>query len=129
MDAPGATPPDESAVQRTTANISVRSRSSTQTNPGTQDRNHQPNDHGLSSSDDEGDDEEVEDEEESDDEEPRLKYAYLTKHLGSVYRNGDATSSFLVAGDKMVCSSTSHGIIPRLTAYSDSWNPQWKRRK
>ena len=40
--------------------------------------------------------------EEEEDEEPRLKYASLTKHLKSVYRNGDATSTSLVAGDKMV---------------------------
>lgn len=40
--------------------------------------------------------------EEDEEEEPRLKYASLTKHLKSVYRNGDATSAFLVAGDKMV---------------------------
>jgi hypothetical protein len=44
------------------------------------------------------------DEEEDDDadEEPKLKYSRLTSSLGPVYRNGDATSSFLVAGDKMV---------------------------
>ena len=41
-------------------------------------------------------------EDEEEDEEPRLKYASLTKHLKPVYRNGDATSAFLVAGDKMV---------------------------
>lgn len=40
--------------------------------------------------------------EEDEDEEPRLKYASLTKRMKSVYRNGDATSAFLVAGDKMV---------------------------
>lgn len=50
---------------------------------------------------DDDDDDEEEDEDEEDDE-PRLKYARLTQHLGGVYRNGDATSSFLVAGDKMV---------------------------
>ena len=43
------------------------------------------------------------DEEEEEEEEPRLKYASMTKSLGAVYRNGDATSAFLVAGDKMVC--------------------------
>ena len=41
-------------------------------------------------------------EEEDDEEEPRLKYASFTQHLKPVYRNGDATSTFLVAGDKMV---------------------------
>lgn len=53
--------------------------------------------------DEEDDGEEDEDEEDDDDdEEPRLKYARLTQHLGGVYRNADATSSFLVSGDKMV---------------------------
>ena len=45
------------------------------------------------------DEDEDEDEEED---EPRLKYTSLTKNLRLLYRNGDATSSFLVAGDKMV---------------------------
>lgn len=40
--------------------------------------------------------------EEGYEEEPRLKYARLTGHLAPVYRNGDMTSVFLVAGDKMV---------------------------
>lgn len=48
----------------------------------------------------------TEDEEEEEEEEPRLKYAPLTKHLNPVYRNGDATSSFFVAGDKLVCADT-----------------------
>lgn len=48
---------------------------------------------------------EEEEEEEEEDEEPRLKYASLTKHLRPVYRNGDATSAFLVGGDKMVGGS------------------------
>lgn len=62
--------------------------------------------------DDDDDDEEEDDEDDDEDEEPRLKYARLTQHLGPIYRNGDATSSFLVAGDKMVrriflCSAAS----------------------
>ena len=48
-----------------------------------------------------GEDDEISEEEEED-EEPRLKYASLTKHLKPVYRNGDATSAFLVSGDKMI---------------------------
>ena len=44
------------------------------------------------------------DDEEEEEEEPRLKYAPLTKNLTSLYRNGDASSAFLVAGDKMVGS-------------------------
>lgn len=43
-----------------------------------------------------------EEEEEGEDEEPRLKYANITRHLGPLHRNGDASSAFLVAGDKMV---------------------------
>lgn len=43
-----------------------------------------------------------EEEEEEEEDEPRLKYTKLTGSLSSVYRNGDATSSFVVAGDKMV---------------------------
>ncbi|PVI03285.1 hypothetical protein DM02DRAFT_521079 [Periconia macrospinosa] len=60
--------------------------------------------------DDEGDD----DEEESEDEEPKLKYMRLTPSLGPVYRNGDATSTFVVAGDKMIVG-THNGNIHILT--------------
>lgn len=54
--------------------------------------------------DDEEDDndEEEEDEEDEEDEEPRLNYVRMTQNVASVYRNGDATSTFLVAGDKLV---------------------------
>ena len=48
------------------------------------------------------DDRDEEEEEEEEEEEPRLKFATLTKSQAPVYRNGDATSSFLVGGDKMV---------------------------
>lgn len=55
----------------------------------------------------EEEDDDVQEAEESDgdeeEDEPKLKYARLTSHLAPVYRNGDATSAFLVAGDKMVC--------------------------
>jgi hypothetical protein len=51
----------------------------------------------------EGQDSDAEEGEEEEDEEPKLKYARMTGYLGQVYRNGDATSTFLVAGDKMVC--------------------------
>ncbi|KAK4187332.1 putative vacuolar protein sorting-associated protein [Podospora australis] len=56
------------------------------------------------------DDEEDEEEEEEEDEEPKLKYARLTQHLGPVYRNGDATSSFLVAGDKTIIGTHNGNI-------------------
>jgi hypothetical protein len=42
------------------------------------------------------------DDEEDADEEPKLKYSRLTSNLLPIYRNGDATSTFMVAGDKMV---------------------------
>lgn len=48
------------------------------------------------------DEDENEDEDEDEEDEPRLKYTSLTKNLRPLYRNGDATSAFLVAGDKMV---------------------------
>lgn len=57
----------------------------------------------------EDDDEEEEEEEEDDEEdEPRLNYTSLTKYLRTLYRNGDATSAFLVAGDKMVGTKPPH---------------------
>lgn len=46
--------------------------------------------------------EEDDDDEDEAEEEPKLKYTRLTTSLGPVYRNGDATSAFMVAGDKMV---------------------------
>ncbi|KAK8066264.1 hypothetical protein PG997_013011 [Apiospora hydei] len=54
--------------------------------------------------DDDSDGEEVEEDSDDDeeDDEPKLKYARLTQHLNAVYRNGDMTSAFLVAGDKML---------------------------
>lgn len=42
--------------------------------------------------------------------EPHLKYDKLTAALVSVYRNGDATSSLLVAGDKMVLGTHNGNI-------------------
>lgn len=71
------------------------------TNPDEHERRHASSDDDSEGCDHDAEEEE-EEESDEEDEEPRLKYAYLTKHLGSVYRNGDATSTFLVAGDKMV---------------------------
>lgn len=56
-------------------------------------------------------DDEDEDDDDDEDEEPRLKYARLTQHLGGVYKNADATSSFLVAGDKMVVGTHNGNIV------------------
>ena len=49
------------------------------------------------------------DDEDDAEDEPKLKYSRLTSSLGPVYRNRDATSSFIVAGDKMVCSYVQDG--------------------
>lgn len=61
-----------------------------------EDENENKNDEG-----DDADSNEDEDEEGAE-EEPKLKYTRMTEVLGGVYRNGDATSAFVVAGDKMV---------------------------
>jgi vacuolar protein sorting-associated protein 41 len=45
------------------------------------------------------------DEEDDEDEEPRLKYANLTKNLGSLYKNGEMASSFFVAGEKLIIAT------------------------
>ncbi|KAF2122103.1 vacuolar assembly protein-like protein [Lophiotrema nucula] len=60
------------------------------------------------------DSEEEEDDEDDADEEPKLKYSRLTSSLGPVYRNGDSTSTFMVAGDKMIMG-THNGNIHVLT--------------
>ncbi|KAL2266824.1 hypothetical protein VTJ83DRAFT_6176 [Remersonia thermophila] len=80
-------------------------------------------DDGEEDEDEDGDEEEEEEEEEEDeeeeeeDEEPKLKYARLTQHLG-VYRNGDATSTFLVAGDKMIVGTHNGNIhVVQLPAF------------
>ncbi|KAF1946706.1 vacuolar assembly protein-like protein [Clathrospora elynae] len=69
------------------------------------------NDGQESAEHDSEDDEEDEDEVE---EEPKLKYSRLTSNLGPVYRNGDATSTFIVAGDKMIVG-THNGNIHALS--------------
>ncbi|KIW88981.1 uncharacterized protein Z519_10465 [Cladophialophora bantiana CBS 173.52] len=55
-------------------------------------------------------DESEEDEDEEEEEEPRLKYATLTRNVSSIYRNGDATSTFHVAGDKMIVGTHNGNI-------------------
>ncbi|KAI0475661.1 hypothetical protein GGR56DRAFT_675773 [Xylariaceae sp. FL0804] len=67
----------------------------------------QDEDESESEDEDEDDDE---DDDEDEDDEPKLKYARLTQHLGPVYRNGDATSAFLVAGDKMIIGTHNGNI-------------------
>ena len=66
-------------------------------------------------------------EEEEEDEEPLLKYASLTKSLRAVYKNGDATSAFFVAGDKMASYlGTFAQEIRVLTPIVDHWDSQWQ---
>ena len=69
-----------------------------------------------------------EEEEDEEDEEPRLEYASLTKSLGPVYRNADATSAFLVGGDKMVGfpGKTAATYTEHETGH---WDTQWKHCK
>jgi hypothetical protein len=111
MDAPGATEAaDDVRQDRSDLEVSVgqdNRESSTHRNPldrlvGDEDDNDDDEEEDQDNNEHEGDSEEEEAEEEDDEEEPHLKYAYLTKHMGAVYRNGDATSSFLAAGDKLV---------------------------
>ncbi|KAJ5674124.1 hypothetical protein N7462_009563 [Penicillium macrosclerotiorum] len=114
MDAPGATAangsPEKEASECGTS--STRNRSPSGTNPQEHEQRHRDSEDDTEETDDSEDEDEDKDEDDPDeeDEEPRLKYAYLTKHLGSVYRNGDATSTFLVAGDKMIVG-THNGVI------------------
>jgi hypothetical protein len=68
-------------------------------------------DEGETGEEDDGDEDDDEDEDDEDDDEPQLKYARLTRHLGSLYRNGDATSTFLVAGDKMIVGTHNGNIV------------------
>jgi hypothetical protein len=60
-------------------------------------------DHDSTDERDAGDGNEYDDadegEEEEEEEKPKLQYARLTQHLDAVYRNGNATRFFLVAGD------------------------------
>lgn len=67
-------------------------------------------------------DEDGDEEDEEEEEEPRLKYANLTRNLSSLYRNGDATSACMVAGDKMACVSSMRPRELMLMYCIDSWN-------
>ncbi|KAL9063881.1 MAG: hypothetical protein Q9157_008045 [Trypethelium eluteriae] len=59
---------------------------------------------------DEGPRPEEDEDDDGGEDEPKLKYNRLTGSLGTVYRNGDATSSFLVSGDKMVIGTHNGNI-------------------
>ncbi|KFY66531.1 hypothetical protein V497_00866 [Pseudogymnoascus sp. VKM F-4516 (FW-969)] len=66
--------------------------------PDSADENDEDETETIGSNEDEEDEDEEEDDEED---EPKLKNARMTGYMTQLYRNGDATSSFLVAGDKM----------------------------
>ena len=116
MDAPGATTANGGADRETLEHSASTtcSQSPSDAHPDEQDRRHQGNDAVSEDAEDDQHSDDNENESDNEDEEPRLKYAYLTKHLGPVYRNGDATSTFLVAGDKMVCESHRSTLYSRL---------------
>ncbi|OCL14860.1 hypothetical protein AOQ84DRAFT_308186, partial [Glonium stellatum] len=53
---------------------------------------------------------EEEEEDDDSDDEPKLKHKRLTENLNTVYRNGDSTSSFMLAGDKMIMGTHNGNI-------------------
>jgi hypothetical protein len=65
----------------------------------------------VHTSESEGEEDEDEDEDDDHEDEPKLKYHRLTANLSSVYRGGDATSSFIVSGDKMILGSHNGNIV------------------
>ncbi|KAL4918560.1 hypothetical protein BDW62DRAFT_63161 [Aspergillus aurantiobrunneus] len=116
MDAPGATAASEN-VSRTdpmqdspATPLSQHRRPHRQLHVETEDDNDEDQDTEevesvgeTGSGSESGEDDEEEDE-------PHLKYSYLTKQLGGAYRNGDATSTFLAAGDKMIIGTHNGNI-------------------
>ncbi|KAF9891111.1 Vacuolar protein sorting-associated protein 41 [Aspergillus nanangensis] len=104
MDAPGATEPVGDPRPEDLSD----SETSTQ-EPNTR-RIPRPVHHSEGRDDDDTEEASGESDEEEEDDEPHLKYAYMTKHLGAVYRNGDSTSSFLAAGDKMIIGTHNGNI-------------------
>ncbi|KAL1301650.1 hypothetical protein AAFC00_005872 [Neodothiora populina] len=80
-------------------------------NGGSVDDAEQQTHHGPEEQAGNGDaDEEEEDDDDEEDGEPKLKYTKLTGSLATVYRNGDATSASLLAGDKMVIGTHNGNI-------------------
>lgn len=131
---PGNSLMDEASPARASSgsprNSSSQQQKSGQINDESEGDDHEGSDDGDEAEGNESDEEE---EDEEEDEEPKLKYARLTQHLNPVYRNGDATSSFLVAGDKMVWLPL-HGssfayLHPLLTCFTDRWYSQWQYRE
>ncbi|KAL2809814.1 hypothetical protein BJX63DRAFT_423572 [Aspergillus granulosus] len=119
MDAPGATEVSENVRQD---NATQESPARPMTQHRSPHRQLQTDTDGSDTDRDEGGDEEEEsvtdtgsgrddgEEDEEEEDEPHLKYAYLTKQMGAIYRNGDATSAFLAAGDKMIVGTHNGNI-------------------
>lgn len=108
---PSPAPPDPAASTTTERSQVADPRFEDRDRPEGRHESEQHHDSDDGSEEDDGEDEEEEeDEDEEEEEEPRLKYACLTRHLPSLYRNGDATSAFIVGGDKMVFSSNCHDL-------------------
>jgi vacuolar protein sorting-associated protein 41 len=81
--------------------------------PGDRDQLQRPTERARRPSNPESTAEDSEDQEtdgEEEEEESRLKYATLTRNVSSLYRNGDATSSFHVVGDKMIVGTHNGNI-------------------
>lgn len=113
---PAASPAaDSAALARGTDELAAPSSGTEPRDSATSDVGEGIGGDGGDDDDDEVDEDEEEEEDEEEDEEPKLKYARLTPHLGAVYRNGDATSSFLVAGDKMIIGSHNGNIVSKHT--------------
>ncbi|KAI9371165.1 hypothetical protein BJX61DRAFT_543907 [Aspergillus egyptiacus] len=120
MDAPGATEASENIRQDSSERgssarpLTQHKRPHRHVQAETEDDDGSDRDHEQAKGDEEdtvtGTGSESEDEEEGEDEEPHLKYAYLTRQLGAIYRNGDATSAFLAAGDKTVIGTHNGNI-------------------
>lgn len=113
----GSSPPQAAADQPSPAHAE-RSRGGAEPGETTEDDGQSEEGESEEDEDEDEESEESEEDDDDDDEEPRLKYARLTQHLGGVYKNADATSSFLVAGDKMVVGTHNGNIVGPLS-FSD----------
>jgi hypothetical protein len=91
------------SITRTAAHVASMAAENTEEEPRTPARDQSRLEKVASAAKESIDTDEDDDDDEVD-EEPKLKYSRLTSNLGPVYRNGDATSTFVVAGDKMVRS-------------------------
>lgn len=107
--APTASSPPQAAEDQTSSGHAERIRGGAEPSETTEDDGQ--SEEGESEEEDEEEESEESEDDDDDDEEPRLKYARLTQHLGGVYKNADATSSFLVAGDKMVVGTHNGNIV------------------